>query len=161
MVRITTSLFFALLLSTVALAAPCDMDDCTLARHLHQVEDTPGVSGANARTPDKWSWMNHDLAMAREAARAGHRARAIRIATSVDHAMRAQIEPMVSGRGDQAVRDLHNALQAVIDRSQGSPLAELPHTTTCDRDTDPHTNGSCGGAPSEHAEAVVPDPLRG
>ena len=93
----------------------CDLDDCSLSEDLHHVDGQPALT-------DRWAWMHHDLALARAAARQGQRARAIDIAASLDHAIKANLAQLLIDRGSVSVLQLHATLQALVLDCQGQPL---------------------------------------
>lgn len=113
-VRITAVLFF---LSNPAHA--CDIDDCALPSSLHQINDeTAPVNGV-------WTWLHHDLAVARESARGGSIAKALTMAHSLDRILRLRINDLIALSDTQAVIDFHLALQTVVQSAGGWPLAEI------------------------------------
>jgi len=113
--RIITLLLLALS-STPALA--CDLNDCTLSGPLHQV-------GESTVSMDRWTWMNHDLAVARKDLAHGERAHALALIHDLDRILRTQLDAVVADRGAHSVRAFHAALQAVATEARGWPLAEL------------------------------------
>jgi hypothetical protein len=99
-------------------AEACGLDDCALSHSLHLL---------NATAPDdRFAWMNHDLALARDANNHGNRATAIALAATLDGAMRARLPALLDTRGPDAVIALHSALDDVTRRAGGFPLAPLP-----------------------------------
>lgn len=96
----------------------CELDDCSLADALHSENagSTPG---------DSWSWMNHDLALARDALRSGERARAIALVKDLDGILRTHLGAIIAVRGEARVRALHSVLQDLSRGAGGWPLAEL------------------------------------
>jgi hypothetical protein len=113
-IRTTTILFF---LSTPALA--CDIESCALPATLHQVEgETAPVNGV-------WTWLHHDLAVARAAATRNGAARALALAHSLDRILRSRMDDLVAFSGPQAVSDFHQALQRVVSHAGGWPLVAL------------------------------------
>jgi len=119
--------FFLAFLFASPVALACDLDDCVLPNHLHDVEHAEDSAAAPA---DDWSWMNHDLALARSALHTGQRADAIRIIDDLDQAMRAKLGPLTETRGQGAILMLHAALQDVLELASGLPLQPLQTTTT-------------------------------
>jgi len=99
----------------------CDLDDCHLSDSLHVVADLPA-------TQDRWSWMNHDLALARVQAKRGQHAKALQLTAAVDQAMRHGLAQLLIDRGPDQVVQLHQALQAVVVDCKGHPLAPLTLT---------------------------------
>lgn len=98
----------------------CDLDDCALpaASHLER-------SGAGEVPSDRWAWMNHDLALARDWMADGEPANARQIALALDAAMRAQLDELVRARGAERVAQLHQALAALVLEAGGPPLDPL------------------------------------
>jgi hypothetical protein len=96
----------------------CELDDCSLSGQLHQV-------ASQQPTLDRWAWMNHDLAVARTAAKQGQRASAIEIVIDIDRSLRANLAQVLIDRGPEAVLQLHATLQALVADCQGKPLDVL------------------------------------
>ena len=96
----------------------CDLDDCHLAGALHQADEHGSVQ-------DRWSWMNHDLALARSAALQGNNAKALRIVASLDTAIRNGLAQILIDRGSESVLSLHDALKAISIDCKGHALAPL------------------------------------
>ena len=96
----------------------CDLNDCHLSTSSHQVSDTLPVQ-------DRWSWMSHDLALARSAVRQGEDATAIQLATNLDRVLRDGLAQLLMDRGPEYVLGLHESLQAIILQSNGRPLAPV------------------------------------
>jgi len=116
------SRIFTLLIALWGAAAlACDLDDCSLPEALHR-------EGTEATPQDAWSWMNHDLAVARDAVKSGEPARAIALARDLDSILRTNLKPIVTVRGAARVQELHNALQVLTQSAGGWPLAELDVT---------------------------------
>ena len=115
-VLLRTSALF-LLLSTPARA--CDIDGCVLPKTLHQIE------GKDSPVQGIWTWLHHDLALARRAMRANEDAKALDLAHSLDRIIRQRIRDLVSFGGPEAIRDFHAALQSVVLNAGGWPLAEI------------------------------------
>jgi|GEM_PF-3361685 len=111
-----TLILFVALYSTAALA--CDLDDCTLSDALHLESQAPIPA-------DSWTWMNHDLAVARDALRSGEKSRAIALVRDLDRLMRTNLDAMTAVRGPERVRAMHAALQKISEQAGGWPLAEL------------------------------------
>jgi hypothetical protein len=99
-------------------ALGCELDDCSLPDALHS--DT-----AQPAPEDAWSWMNHDLAVARDALRTGERARALALVRDLDGILRTHLVAIIAVRGQARVRALHTALQDLSRGAGGWPLAEL------------------------------------
>ena len=119
---VTKITILTLMLSS-APALACDLDDCTLSDALHTVEQDPVPE-------DAWSWINHDLAVARTALKIGERSRAIALVRELDSILRTQLKAIVAVRGADKVRALHTALQDLSLSSGGWPLAELDVVVT-------------------------------
>ena len=113
-VRITAALLF---LSNPAHA--CDIEDCALPSTLHQ------INGETAPAHGVWTWLHHDLALARESAHRGSDARALTMAHSLDRILRLRVNDLIGFSDTQAVIDFHLALQTVIRSAGGWPLAEI------------------------------------
>ncbi len=111
----SSALFF--ILSTPA--AACEIDGCVLPATLHQVDgkDTP-IQGI-------WTWLHHDLALARRAMRSDEYAKALHLAHSLDRILRKRVQDLANFGGTEAVQDFHAALQAVVANAGGWPLAEI------------------------------------
>ena len=106
-----------LLFSTPALA--CDIEGCTLPATLHQID------GASTPANGVWTWLHHDLAIARSAARGQGAATALTLAYSLDRILRSRADDLVAFSGAEAVADFHQALQHVVRRAGGWPLVAL------------------------------------
>jgi hypothetical protein len=100
------------------IAAVCDLNDCHLADALHHIDDSPSPL-------DRWSWMNHDLALARGAAKRGQKAKAIRLAQGLDKAIRSGLSQLLIDRGSEHVIELHQSLQSIVINCKGHPLEPL------------------------------------
>ena len=96
----------------------CDLDDCQLADSMHQVAHTQ-------ISQDRWSWINHDLALARYEAMRGQHAKAIQIVTNLDSSIRRGLAQLLIDRGPDQVLSLHESLQAVVIDCNGRPLEPL------------------------------------
>ena len=96
----------------------CDLDDCHLADSLHQADE-------QGLTQDRWSWMNHDLALARSAALQGNNAKALRLVTSLDTTIRNGLAQLLIDRGSESVLSFHDALKAISIDCKGHELAPL------------------------------------
>jgi hypothetical protein len=94
------------------------LDDCSLSDALHS-------ETAGSTPEDAWSWMNHDLAVARDAMRTGERARALALVQDQDGILGTHLEAIIAVRGQARVRALHTALQDLSRGAGGWPLAEL------------------------------------
>ena len=99
-------------------ALACDLDDCTLSDALHQATAAPAPL-------DGWSWMNHDLAVARDALTSGERARTLALVQDLDGLLRTHLSALLEARGKARVRAFHLALQTLSQQAGGWPLAEL------------------------------------
>lgn len=108
-----------LALSGAGTALACDLDDCDLATELHLER-----AGAGWVPEDRWTWMNHDLALARSWL-ADNPAQTRQIVATLDSAMRAQLEDLVRARGAERTAMLHNALALLMVEAGGKPLASL------------------------------------
>lgn len=109
----------ALLLALWSPAAlTCDLDDCNLSEALHNEAE-------EAAPEDSWSWVNHDLAVARDALKAGDHARTIALVRDLDGILRTNLKGILTVRGESRVRALHTALQDLSVSAGGWPLAEL------------------------------------
>jgi hypothetical protein len=119
------STILGILLLTVAPIKPsniaCDLDDCHLADALHQADEHGAVQ-------DRWSWMNHDLALARIASLQGNYAKSLRLVASLDTAIRNGLSQLLIDRGSESVLSLHDALKTIAIDSKGHPLAPLEIT---------------------------------
>ena len=105
--------------STPSLA--CGLDDCSLPASLHRV----GLE-TSAQTPrDQWSWMNHELAVARAGLSEGRRAFALETAHALYSALEAQGMALVAQRGGTSVQDFADSLQQLVAQCGGVPLQEL------------------------------------
>lgn len=111
----SSALFF--FLCTPALA--CEIDGCVLPEKLHQID------GKASPVQGVWTWLHHDLAMARRAMRTDQYAKALDLAHTLDRILRKRIGDLVSFGGPEAVRDFHAALQSVVLNAGGWPLAEI------------------------------------
>jgi hypothetical protein len=99
----------------------CELDDCSLSDKLHQVHLASLAQPPN----DQWSWMNHELAVARNALAHGRRAFALEIVHSLHAALEAQGKALVQARGSDAVLDLQDSLQELVHQADGIPLVQL------------------------------------
>lgn len=97
----------------------CDLDDCQLSDSMHQVHPSHEISH------DRWSWINHDLAIARFEARRGQHATAIQIATNLDASIRNGLAQLLIDRGPSEVLHLYESLQAIVLQCNGHPLEPL------------------------------------
>ena len=116
--------FFAVLCFAVLFPVngeACELDDCTLADKLHQVH----IESQAQLPSDQWSWMNHELAVARNALSHGRRAFALEIVHSLHAALEAQGKALVQVRGSNAVMDLQDSLQELVHQADGIPLVQL------------------------------------
>lgn len=111
----SSALFF--LLSTPAMA--CEIDGCVLPETLHQID------GKDSPTHGVWTWLHHDLALARRAMRADEDAKALDLAHTLDRILRRRIRDLISFGGPEAVKNFHAALQSVVLNAGGWPLAEI------------------------------------
>lgn len=115
-------MFSRLFILIFALSAPsalaCDLDDCTLAEKLHSVDK-------KAAPEDSFSWMNHDLAVARDALRHGDAARTLALVRDLDGLLRTHLNEFVALRGQAQAQGMHTLLQDLARRAGGWPLAEL------------------------------------
>jgi hypothetical protein len=96
----------------------CDLDDCQVSSALHQVAEV-------ASPQDRWSWMNHDLALARAATQRGQNAKAIRLSTNLDRAIRSGLSQLLIDRGTEQVTQLHASLQDIVKDCKGHALEPL------------------------------------
>jgi hypothetical protein len=104
-------------LSTPALA--CEIESCALPATLHHIDgDATPPNGV-------WTWLHHDLALARAAANKARGAEALDLAHSLDRILRSRADDLVAFSGPQAVADFHRALQRVVSRAGGWPLVAL------------------------------------
>ncbi len=103
-------LSLSFLISSVALARSwqCTLDDCVLPNHLHQLEASP---------VDGYTWMLHDLALARQALREGDRSRAGQIANSLHFTLERQSRRIVAADGEDFVQAMHTELAEILDAS--------------------------------------------
>jgi len=115
------ALIFGLSIAQPALA--CGLDDCRLPIQLHLT----GVPDASKPEVDKdeWAWMNHELAVARDALATGRRAFALELAHGLFAALEAQGKPVAAQRGRQAVQDFFDSLQELVAQCGGRPLRPL------------------------------------
>jgi hypothetical protein len=115
--------FWALVLlfgvSTPTLA--CGLDDCSLPASFHRV----GLESPAQAPRDQWSWMNHELAVARAALSEGRRVFALETAHALYSALEAQGLALVAHRGDTSVQDFADSLQELVAQCGGVPLEEL------------------------------------
>jgi hypothetical protein len=118
MKRIFMGALVAVLAVLPGSAGACGLDDCALAHSLHLLDSTA--------PDDRFAWMNHDLALARDAMNHGNRGTAISLAGTLDNAMRARLDALLDTRGHDGVIALHEALDEVTRRAGGFPLAPLP-----------------------------------
>ena len=72
-----------------------------------------------------WTWLHHDLALARRAISADRDAQALDLAHSLDRIVRKRLRDLTAFGGPDAVRDFHAALQTVVRKAGGWPLAEI------------------------------------
>ncbi len=105
-------------ISTPSLA--CGLDDCGLPASFHRV----GLGTLDAPR-DQWSWMNHELAVARAALSEGRRAFALETAHALHSALEAQGIALVAKRGGTSVQDFADSLQELVAQCGGVPLQEL------------------------------------
>ncbi len=118
----TRSLLGVLVAATFAHAGTsgaCGLDDCTLATSLHQVHPDAPLQA------DAYAWMNHDLAVARDAVRRGDRAEALDLVATLDRALRAQLDHVVAVRGTSGALAIHLVLQDVSRAAGGFALEPL------------------------------------
>ena len=97
----------------------CDLDDCQLSESMHQVHPSHEIGH------DRWSWINHDLALARFEARRGQHATAIQIANNLDVSIRNGLAQLLIDRGPNQVLHLHETLQSLVLECNGRPLEPL------------------------------------
>ena len=114
-------LFIIIFALGIPSALACDLDDCTLGEQLHSVD-------RNAAPEDSFSWMNHDLAVARDALSHGDAARTLALVRDLDGLLRTHITQFVALRGQAQAQGMHTALQELARRAGGWPLAELTIT---------------------------------
>jgi len=110
-------IFISLLLPASALG--CDLEDCSLPVSLHQ------INGEEAPDHGIWTWLHHDLALARRAARHENDARALDLAHSLDRVIRSRLDDLRKFSDPEALLDFHKALQQVVREAGGWPLAEI------------------------------------
>lgn len=110
-------LALCLLLPTAWSAPNCDLDDCHLAAHLHDLDHVEDV--------DAYGWMVHDLALARQALRDRDVPRAGQLAGDVHRALEANVERVVASNGEAFAHALHDALSDVLVAS-GRPRPSDP-----------------------------------
>lgn len=115
----TRALLGLLVATTLAHAGACGLDDCTLHTSLHKVHpDAP-------LTLDAFAWMNHDLAVARDAVRHRDSATALRVAKDLDRALRTRLDAVVATRGTSGALAIHLVLQDIVRDAGGFPLEPL------------------------------------
>lgn len=101
----------------------CGLDDCHLPLKLHLTGLTAVSQGEMQQ--DQWSWMNHELAVARDALGSGRRAFALEMAHGLSAALEAQGDRVAVERGEEAVLDLFESLQELVAQCGGRPLKPL------------------------------------
>ncbi len=104
---------------TTSAAAACPLDDCVLPPAMHNVD------GKAAPAHGLWTWLHHDLALARDAATRNVNAKALDIAHNLDHVLRARSNELIEFSGTQSVIDFHLELQSLVHEIGAWPLAEL------------------------------------
>ena len=97
----------------------CDLDDCALPTALHQID------GKATPTAGIWTWLHHDLALARDAIRRGNHARALTLAKQLDQILHARLEDLLRFSEPDAVRDFHATLAGLVTSAGGWPLKEI------------------------------------
>jgi len=107
---------FTLFIST---ANACGLDDCALPDALHQIE------GHETPANGIWTWLHHDLALAREAVRRGNQAHALRLAQQLDSILRSRLEDLLRFSEPKAVLDFHSTLASLVTSAGGWPLKEI------------------------------------
>lgn len=100
-------------------AEACELDDCTLSDAMHAVSDPAD------RAVHEYAWLHHDLALARDALQRGETARALSLAHSLDQALRSRLTHVEANLGYPAVTAFHGALQTLVEKANGWPLADL------------------------------------
>lgn len=117
MSRSLVVLAFSLIIG-VRPAFACGLDACSIADDLHL------ENGRFDNIPaDEWSWMNHDLALARDALSRGDAERAENIGRWLDHAIDLRLDEMIAGRGERRVKALRRAVRQLIPSEARDPGA--------------------------------------
>lgn len=93
-------------------AIVCGIGSCDLPAELHLENGRYDTLPA-----DEWSWMNHDLALARVALANGDHNRAENIGRWLEHAIDLRMDAMVDGRGKLRVKALNRAVNGIISGS--------------------------------------------
>lgn len=106
-----------LLFTSVARA--CEMEGCVLPTTLHQVD------GQTTPANGIWTWLHHDLALSRDAARNGNYARALTLAKQLDSVIRSRLDDLLRFSEPEEVLDFHSALAKLVTTVGGWPLAEI------------------------------------
>lgn len=108
-----SSLLFSLLFG-IDSALACSISACELPDELHL--ESPRYDTIPA---DDWSWMNHDLALARVALSDGDVARAETIGLWLEHAIDLRLDAMNDGRGKRRVKALRHAVDSLTGLKPG------------------------------------------
>ena len=87
-------------------ATPCELDDCHLAAHLHEVGSVDDV--------DAYGWLVHDLALARQALRDRDVPRAGQLAGDAHRSLEMNADRVAASNGGEFVDALHEALSEVL-----------------------------------------------
>ena len=110
-------IFLSLAFPSTALA--CEIEGCVLPMSLHK------VNGETSPTHGVWTWLHHDLALARRAIHSGDEAYALDLALNLDRILRRRLTDLVAFGGTEPLIDFHRALQSIVSKAGGWPLPEI------------------------------------
>jgi len=110
-------ILLSILFPSTALA--CDIEGCSLPMSLHK------VNGETSPAHGVWTWLHHDLALARRAIHSGDEAYALNLAISLDKIIRRRLTDLIAFSGTESLIDFHRALQGVVTQAGGWPLPEI------------------------------------
>ena len=100
-------------------ANACELEGCVLPTTLHEVD------GQATPTNGIWTWLHHDLALSRDAARKGNHAKALILAKQLDKVIRSRLDDLLRFSEPEEVKDFHSALAQLVTKVGGWPLAEI------------------------------------
>jgi len=100
-------------------AVACEIEDCSLPSSLHK------VNGETSPTHGVWTWLHHDLALARKAIHSGDEAHALNLALTLDQIIRRRLADLIAFSGAESLIDFHRAIQGVVNQAGGWPLPEI------------------------------------
>lgn len=112
-------------------AMACGLGSCRLPDDWHLENER-----FNTIPGDEWSWMNHDLALARLALENGDFARAESIGTWLNHAIELRREQMEDVRGKRRVNAMRRAASQLASNAGKEDSRNVPSGPTQSGETD-------------------------